>query len=172
MKKVLITSLIAFMLSVNVSADTDGVKDLSKKKPGEVKDCFEKINRTTFRFNQVLDGAIFEPLAKAYRVLPSPIRVGTNNAMNNLSNLVTIPNNVLQGEFKKAGQNTFRFVVNSTVGIVGIFDVAKNIGLPEYEKEDFGQTFGKLGIREGGYVVIPVLGPSTVRDTAGSFASV
>ena len=170
MKKIFTTLLITCVLTSSLLADTDGEKSLSKKNPSEVKDCFESVNRATFKFNQVLDGAIFEPLAKAYRVLPSPVRVGTNNAMNNLSNLVTIPNNVLQGEFKKAGQNTFRFVVNSTVGIVGIFDVAKNIGLPEYEKEDFGQTFGKLGIREGCYVVIPVLGPSTVRDVAGSFA--
>ena len=169
MKKILILSLIAFMLSVNVNADTDGEKDLSKKKQGQVKDCFEKVNRATFKFNQALDGVIFEPLAKAYRVLPSPVRAGTSNALDNLSNLVTIPNNVLQGEFKKAGQNTFRFVVNTTVGIVGIFDVAKNIGLPEYEKEDYGQSFGKLGMREGCYLVIPVLGPSTVRDVAGSF---
>ena len=156
------------MLSVNVNADTDGVKDLSKKRPDEVKDCFEKVNRATFKFNQALDGVIFEPLAKAYRVLPSPVRAGTSNAMDNISNLVTIPNNIFQGDFKKAGQNTIRFVVNTTVGVVGIFDVAKNIGLPEYEKEDYGQTFGRLGMREGCYLVIPVLGPSTVRDVAGS----
>ena len=168
MKKILITSLIVFVLSVNVNADTDGVKDLSKKKSVQVKDCFEKVNRATFKFNQALDGVIFEPLAKAYRILPSPVRAGTSNALDNISNLVTIPNNILQGDFKKAGQNTVRFAVNTTVGIVGIFDVAKNIGLPEYEKEDFGQTFGKLGMREGCYVVIPVLGPSTVRDVAGS----
>ena len=171
MKKILITSLIAFMLSVNVNADTDGIKDLSKKKPSKVTDCFEKVNRATFIFNQALDGVIFEPLAKAYRVLPSPVRAGTSNAIDNISNLVTIPNNVFQGDFKKAGQNTIRFVVNTTVGVVGIFDVAKNIGLPEYEKEDYGQTFGRLGMGEGCYLVIPVLGPSTVRDVAGSLTS-
>jgi phospholipid-binding lipoprotein MlaA len=171
MKKILITSIISLMLATNVSADTDGENSLSKKNSEKVKDCFETINRATFKFNQVLDGVIFEPVAKAYRVLPSPVRVGTSNALDNLSSLVTIPNNVLQGEFKKAGVNTGRFIVNTTVGVVGIFDVAQKIGFPEYEKEDYGQTLGVMGVGAGCYVVIPVLGPSTVRDTAGAFAN-
>jgi len=171
MKKILITSIISLMLATNVSADTDGENSLSKKNSEKVKDCFETINRATFKFNQVLDGVIFEPVAKAYRVLPSPVRVGTSNALDNLSSLVTIPNNVLQGEFKKAGVNTGRFIVNTTVGVVGIFDVAQKIGFPEYEKEDYGQTLSVMGVGAGCYVVIPVLGPSTVRDTAGAFAN-
>ena len=171
MKKIIITSLISLMLATNVSADTDGENSLSKKNSEEVKDCFEGINRATFKFNQVLDGVIFEPVAKAYRVLPSPVRAGTSNALNNLSTLVTIPNNILQGEFKKAGVNTGRFIVNTTVGVVGIFDVAEKIGFPEYEKEDYGQTLGVMGVGAGCYIVLPVLGPSTVRDTAGSFAN-
>ena len=101
MKKFLTVSLISLMLTFNVSAGTDGENSLSKKNPNSVKDCFENINRATFKFNQVLDGAIIEPIAKAYRVLPSPIRAGTGNALSNLSSLVTIPNNVLQGELKK-----------------------------------------------------------------------
>jgi len=172
MKKILITSLISLMLATNVSADTDGENSLSKKDSSKIKDCFENVNRATFKFNQVLDGVIFEPVAKAYRVLPSPVRAGTSNALNNLSTLVTIPNNILQGEFKKAGVNTGRFVVNTTVGIVGIFDVAEKVGFPEYEKEDYGQTLGAWGIGAGCYVVLPVLGPSTIRDTAGSFVNV
>ena len=172
MKKILITSLISLMLATNVSADTDGENNLSKKNSGEVKDCFESLNRATFKFNQVLDNIIFEPVAKAYRVLPSPVRVGTGNALDNLSTLVTIPNNVLQGEFTKAGVNTGRFIVNTTVGVVGIFDVAEKIGFPEYEKEDYGQTLGVMGVGAGCYIVLPVLGPSTVRDTVGSFANV
>ena len=171
MKKILITSLISLMLATNVSADTDGENNLSKKNSGEVKDCFESVNRATFKFNQVLDGVIFEPVAKAYRILPSPVRAGTGNALDNLSTLVTIPNNILQGEFKKAGVNTGRFIVNTTVGVVGIFDVAEKIGFPEYEKEDYGQTLGVMGVGAGCYIVLPVLGPSTVRDTAGSFAN-
>ena len=160
------------MLATNVSAGTDGENSLSKKNSGEVKDCFEGVNRATFKLNQVLDGVIFEPVAKAYRVLPSPIRMGTSNALDNLSTLVTIPNNFLQGEFKKAGVNTGRFIVNTTVGVVGIFDVAKKIGFTEYEKEDYGQTLGVMGIGPGCYVILPVLGPSTIRDTAGSFANI
>jgi phospholipid-binding lipoprotein MlaA len=172
MKKILITSLISLMLATNVSADTDGENSLSKKNSGVVKDCFENLNRATFKFNQVIDGAILEPIAKAYRVLPSPVRDGTGNALDNLSSLITIPNNVLQGDFKKAGVNTGRFILNTTVGIVGIFDVAKKVGFPEYEKEDYGQTLGVMGVGEGCYLVLPVLGPSTIRDTAGSFINI
>ena len=171
MKKFLLTSLISLMLVTNVSADTDGENNMSNKNSGEVKDCFESVNRATFKFNQVLDGVVFEPLAKAYRVLPSPVRAGTSNALDNLSTLVTIPNNLLQGDFKKATVNTGRFIVNTTIGIVGIFDVAEKVGFPEYEKEDYGQTLGVMGVGEGCYVVLPVLGPSTVRDTVGSLAS-
>jgi len=171
MKKIIITSIISLMLATNVSAGTDGENSLSKKNSGEVKDCFEGINRATFEFNQFLDGVIFEPVAKAYRVLPSPVRAGTSNALENLSTLVTIPNNILQGEFKKAGVNTGRFIVNTTVGVIGIFDVAEKIGFQEYEKEDYGQTLGVMGVGPGCYIVLPVLGPSTIRDTTGSFAS-
>jgi phospholipid-binding lipoprotein MlaA len=171
MKKFIITTLVSIMLTSNVSAGTDGENNISKsKKP--VKDCFESLNRATFALNQGLDKVIFEPVAKAFRVLPSPIRTGTSNALDNISNLVTIPNNILQGDFKKAGVNTGRFVVNTTVGIVGIFDVAQKIGFPEYEKEDYGQTLGVMGVGAGCYLVLPVLGPSTVRDTAGSFINV
>ena len=171
MKNFLLTSLISLMLVTNVSADTDGENNMSNKNSGEVKDCFESVNRATFKFNQVLDGVVFEPLAKAYRVLPSPVRAGTSNALDNLSTLVTIPNNLLQGDFKKATVNTGRFIVNTTIGVVGIFDVAEKVGFPEYEKEDYGQTLGVMGVGEGCYVVLPVLGPSTVRDTVGSLAN-
>ena len=171
MKKIFTTLLITCVLTSSLLADTDGENSLSKKNPSEVKDCFESVNRATFKFNQVLDGAIFEPVAKAYRVLPSPIRKGTSNALINLSNLVTIPNNLLQGDFKKAGENTLRFAVNTTVGILGLFDVAQGMGFTEYEKEDYGQTLGTMGVGEGCYLVLPILGPSTVRDTTGSIAN-
>ena len=136
-----------------------------------VKDCFEKINRATFAFNMALDKVLFRPVATGYRKLPSPIRTGTSNALNNLSNLVTIPNNILQGDFKAAGNNTIRFIINSTLGIVGIFDPANVMGFQKLEKEDFGQTFGAMGIGEGCYLVLPVIGPSTVRDAVGSLVS-
>jgi len=171
MKKIFITSLITVMLTVNVSADTDGENSLSKKsKP--VKDCFERLNRATFALNQNLDKVIFKPIAKGYRNLPTPVRAGTSNALNNISSLITIPNNILQGEFKTAGVNTGRFAINSTVGVLGIFDVAEKIGFSEYEKEDYGQTLGVMGVGAGCYLVLPVLGPSTVRDTFGSFINV
>ena len=121
---------------------------------------------------QGLDKAIIKPLAKSYRNLPKPIKNGTSNVLNNLSNLITIPNNVLQGDMKLAIINTGRLVVNSTIGILGIVDVADNMGFPKYEKEDYGQTLGSWGVGPGCYLVLPVLGPSTLRDTAGSFANV
>jgi len=160
------------MLATNVSADTDGENNLSKRNSGEVKDCFEGLNRATFSLNQGLDKVIFKPVAKGYRKLPSPIRSGTSNALENISSLITIPNNILQGEFRKAGVNTGRFVVNTTVGILGIFDVATKMDFPDYEREDYGQTFGAWGIGAGCYVVLPVIGPSTVRDAFGSFVNV
>ena len=172
MKKIIITLLISITLMSNVIADTDKGNSLSKNNPKKVKDCFEGLNRATFSLNQGLDKVIFRPVAKGYRSLPSPVRNGTSNALVNLSSLITIPNNVLQGDFKTAGINTGRFVVNTTVGILGIFDVAEKMGFSEYEKEDYGQTLGKWGVGAGCYVVLPVLGPSTVRDTFGSFINV
>ena len=169
--KIIKIFLIAIFISSSAFAGSDGEIELSKKtKP--TKDCFEKINRASFTLNQGLDKVIFKPVAKGYRSLPSPIKSGTSNALINLSSLITIPNNVLQGEFKKAGINTGRLVVNTTLGILGIFDVADKMGFPEYEKEDYGQTFGKWGMGPGCYLVLPVLGPTTIRDTLGSFANV
>ena len=172
MKKFLITFVISLIFTSSAIADTDGENKLSKKSPAQVKDCFESINRSTFALNQGLDKVIFKPVAKVYRSLPSPVRTGTSNALINLSTLITVPNNVLQGEFKKAGVNTGRFAINTTVGILGLFDVAEKIGFSEYEKEDYGQTLGLWGVSAGCYLVLPVIGPSTVRDTAGSFLNV
>ena len=172
MNKILITSLLTLLLTFNASAGTDGNNDLSKNNPEQVKDCFEGVNRGTFALNQGLDKVIFKPVAKAYRVLPSPVRTGTSNVLVNLSSLITIPNNILQGEFRTAGVNTGRFIVNTTVGILGVFDVAKKIGFSEYEKEDYGQTLGVWGVGAGCYVVLPVIGPTTLRGAAGSFINV
>ena len=138
----------------------------------EVKDCFEKVNRGIFAFNQTLDKVIFKPLAKGYRVFPQPVRSGTSNALSNLGNVVTIPNNVLQGQFKDAGINSARFVINSTLGIAGIFDVASYYGLKKSDKEDYGQTLGVWGAGPGCYFVLPVLGPTTVRDSIGSVVNI
>ena len=141
-------------------------------KAEEVKDCFEGLNRATFALNQGLDKVIVEPLAKGYRKLPIPIRTGTSNMLSNLSNLITIPNNILQGDFRSAGLNTARLSVNTTIGIFGIFDVAQQMGLMKNSKEDYGQTLGKWGVGEGCYLVLPILGPSTVRDSVGTIASI
>ena len=149
--------IISIFITTSSMGGSDGQNELSKSNNGEVKDCFESVNRGIFAFNQAIDGLIFEPLAKGYLHLPSPIRTGTSNFVGNLSTLLTIPNNVLQGDFGIAGKNTLRFVVNSTVGIVGLFDPASAIGLNSYEKEDFGQTLGSWGVGEGCYIVLPVL---------------
>ena len=115
---------------------------------------------------------VFKPAAQIYKAVPSPIRNGTSNTLNNLSNLVTIPNNVLQGDFKDAAHNSMRFVINSTVGILGFVDVASWIGLDKKDKEDYGQTLGTWGVGPGCYIVLPILGPSTARDSIGSLVNI
>ena len=167
-KKLLIIIITTITLTFSAAASSDGELLLKKNDPKEVKDCFEKINRATFGFNQVLDGVIFKPVASVYKKLPSPIKSGVSNSLDNLSNLVTIPNNILQGELSMAGVNTGRFLINSTVGVLGIFDVAQHLGMIEYVKEDYGQSLAKAGFGPGCYIVLPVLGPSTARDTVAS----
>ena len=167
--------LLLSLISTPTIAGDDGKLNLNGKKNNgyvEVKDCFETINRGIFGFNQVLDKVIFKPLAKGYRMFPQPIRSGTSNALSNLGNVVTIPNNVLQGQFKDAGINSARFVLNSTLGIGGIFDVASYYGLNKRDKEDYGQTLGVWGAGPGCYFVLPVLGPTTIRDSIGSIVNV
>jgi phospholipid-binding lipoprotein MlaA len=171
MLKILKITLILSLLSTNAFAGSDGEINLSKKN-NTTKDCFERVNRATFTLNQGLDRVIFKPIAKGFRALPPSIKTGTGNVLENLSNLITIPNNVLQGQIKTAGINTGRLAINTTVGILGIFDVASKMGFPEYVKEDYGQTLGSWGVGAGCYLVIPVLGPSTVRDTAGMFVNI
>ena len=160
-----------FKLFISVLVIQLIVVPISYGEEKKVKDCFEKINRATFAFNMALDKVVFRPVAAGYRKLPSPVRVGTSNALSNISSLVTIPNNILQGDLKAAGNNSIRFLINTTIGIIGIFDPANALGFEKMEKEDFGQTFGTMGIGEGCYLVLPVLGPSTVRDTVGSLIS-
>ena len=170
-KKLILTCLSVMLIAFNANSASDGELILKKNQPAEVKDCFENLNRATFAFNQVLDGVIFKPVATVYKKLPSPVKNGVGNSLDNISNLVTIPNNILQGDFKKAGINTGRFVINTTIGVLGLIDVAEHIGLSEYEKEDYGQSLAKFGVGPGCYLVLPVLGPSTVRDTAGSLVN-
>ncbi len=175
LRKLAIIIVTAILLSVSANAGSDGelaLKKNSTKDIKEIKDCFEKLNRATFAFNEGLDKTIIKPIAKSYRDLPDPIQRGTGNAVKNLSTLITIPNNILQGDVKSAMINTARLAINTTVGLLGTIDVANKMGFPKYEKEDYGQTLGKWGFGPGCYLVLPVLGPSTIRDTTGSFANI
>ena len=167
-RKLLLIITILFLSVLNANAGSDGELILKKNKSSEVKDCFENLNRATFAFNQALDGVLIKPAASMYRVLPAPVKAGVSNSLSNLSNLVTIPNNILQGEIKKAGINSGRFIINTTLGILGFVDVAQHLGFPEYEKEDYGQSLATMGVGPGCYLVLPVLGPSTVRDATAS----
>jgi len=168
----IVTLFSAFLFTSNASAGSNGEIDLKNNQTEEIKDCFEQLNRATFSFNQGLDKVIIKPIAKGYRKLPDSVQSGTSNALKNLSNLITIPNNVLQGDIKSAFINTARLALNTTVGLLGTIDVANKVGFPKYEKEDYGQTLGVWGFGPGCYVVLPILGPSTIRDTAGSFVNV
>ena len=162
-----ITLIIFISLSTTLSvASSDGSNDLLKKNQN-VEDCFEGVNRSIFAFNQALDQMLIEPISKGFRKLPQPIKTGTSNFVNNISNLVTIPNNILQGDLNAAANNLARLLINTTIGIVGLLDPADGLGFKKMEKEDYGQSLGKMGMGPGCYLVLPILGPSTVRDTFG-----
>ena len=130
-------------------------------------ECFEGVSRATLKFNMGLDKALFKPIAKGYRSLPVPIRKGTSNAVDNLRSLLSLSNNLLQGDFSSAGNTAGRFAINSTVGILGVFDPAAKMGLEKKSREDFGQTLAVWGSNSGCYFVLPVLGPTTARDAVG-----
>ncbi|MDC3180144.1 VacJ family lipoprotein [Candidatus Pelagibacter sp.] len=171
MKKIIVILITTFTLIVNVHAGSDGELVLKKNEPSEIKDCSETFNKASFALNQGLDKIIFKPVSSVYRVLPGPVKTGVSNSLNNLSNVVTIPNNILQGEFTLAGINTGRFIINSTIGILGLIDVAAYMGFSEYEREDYGQSLAVSGVGPGCYLVLPVLGPSTARDTIASLTN-
>ena len=114
------------------------------------KECFEKVSRGIFKFNQGFDNVLLEPVAKAYNKLPEPIREGTGNFTSNIATLLSIPNHLLQGEVRLAGHATGSFLVNSTVGIFGLGNPAALMGF-ENQKEDLGQTLGTYGFKGGCY---------------------
>ena len=168
-KKFAIIVITTFTLTLNVSAGSDGDLLLQKNNPAEISDCSEGFNRASFALNQGLDKVLFKPIASVYKSLPKPIKTGTSNALNNLSNLVTIPNNILQGEFRKAGVNTGRFIINTTVGVLGLVDAAEYMGFTKYEKRLWtiigsSRCWSRL-------LHCSVLGPSTARDTISSVAN-
>ncbi len=132
----------------------------------EVYDPFEPVNRAIFSFNNAADRIILEPIAKGYKKLPSPIQSGINNFLSNLRAPLIVVNQLLQGQGENAVQSSGRFIVNSTVGVFGLFDVAERIGLEE-KQEDYGQTLATWGVGDGFYIVLPLFGPSNLRDTSG-----
>ena len=134
---------------------------------GNPKDPIEGYNRAMFAINDGVDQAVVRPVAVGYdAVLPSPIRKGVTNFFGNIADVFTGVNNILQGKIASGVSDFGRVVVNTTIGILGLFDVASEVGMEKHD-EDFGQTFGSWGIPSGAYVVLPLLGPSTVRDTFG-----
>ena len=167
-KKLIYISLFTLFLQTSpVVAGTTGSEKLKASSGDTAKECFEGVSRAMFKLNNGLDKAIFKPIAKGYRALPSPIRKGTSNVVDNLRSLLTLSNNILQGDFGGAGNTAARFGINTTAGILGIFDPAKKLGFEDRDKEDFGQTLGVWGAESGCYFVLPVLGPTTTRDVIG-----
>lgn len=131
------------------------------------KDPLEGFNRGIYKFNDVADKAVIKPVAKAYKaVAPTPIRTGFNNFFNNLGAITTVLNDLLQLKFANAFTDAGRFVINSTFGLAGFIDVAGMDNIP-LRKEDFGQTLGHWGVGNGAYLVLPLIGPSSIRDTTG-----
>jgi phospholipid-binding lipoprotein MlaA len=143
-----------------------GCATIPSGKP-DPRDPLERFNRSVFKFNDALDRAVARPVAKAYvKATPRFVRTGVGNFFNNLNTLGTAVNDVLQGKMRQAGNDSARFLLNSTLGLGGLFDPATAAGL-DMNDEDFGQTFGKWGIEPGPYLMLPFLGPSTFRDTTG-----
>ncbi|MDG1445202.1 MAG: VacJ family lipoprotein [Methylophilaceae bacterium] len=133
----------------------------------ENRDPLEKLNRGVYKFNDVADNAVIKPVSQLYKaVTPSPIRKGVNNFFNNLKSITTVLNDLLQLKFEHAFTDAGRFVINSTFGLAGLIDVASMTNMPIHH-EDFGQTLGHWGVGSGAYLVLPFIGPSTVRDITG-----
>ena len=132
-------------------------------------ECFEKTSRQIFKFNMAFDRAILKPIAEGYNKLPDPVKKGTSNFTSNIATLLAVPNHLLQGELNSAVNASGSFLINTTIGILGFGNPAKALGL-EHQVEDVGQTLGVYGFKPGCYFVLPILGPTTVRDSLGMFA--
>jgi phospholipid-binding lipoprotein MlaA len=134
------------------------------------RDRFERVNRSIYSFNSALDRSVARPVANAYvHVTPTPVRTGVSNFFSNLGYTRVMVNDLLQGKIGQFFSDTARLVVNTTIGIGGLFDPASQLGLATHD-EDFGQTLGKWGVPSGPYIMLPLLGPSTVRDSVGLVA--
>ena len=170
-KTVIIITFFVFNNNTLLASESDKVKTNSEdfetsNFEDEIYDPLEPINRAIFSFNNSADKIILEPISKGYKKLPSPIQTGISNFLDNLKTPLIIVNQILQGQGKNAVEASSRFVVNSTVGVFGLVDVAKKIGL-EQKQEDFGQTLATWGVGDGFYIVLPIFGPSNIRDTSG-----
>ena len=132
----------------------------------EIYDPLESVNRIIFSFNNSADQIILEPISKGYRKLPSPIQTGIGNFLNNLKMPLVVVNQLLQGQGRNAVETSGRFIINSTAGLLGLIDVAEKVGL-EQKQEDFGQTLATWGVGDGFYIVLPIFGPSNLRDASG-----
>jgi len=168
--------IIVYIVFINYSALSDEADKVTTTSndfettynEDEIYDPLEDFNRAIFKFNDVADRIILEPVAKGYRKLPSPMQSGISNFLSNLRMPLVIANQLLQRQGKNTIESTGRFIVNTTVGIFGLFDPADKIGLEEMN-EDYGQTLATWGVGDGFYVVLPIFGPSNLRDSTGLF---
>jgi phospholipid-binding lipoprotein MlaA len=159
MKSMIRFILLAGMLLLGGCATTGGGSD-------DANDPFESYNRSMFKFNDAVDNAVLKPVATAYKdTLPSFIQTGISNFFGNIGDVWTMVNNLLQGKVEYGLNDMMRVAVNTTMGFGGVLDIASEAGIQKH-KEDFGQTLGKWGVASGPYVVLPLFGPSTLRDTA------
>lgn len=157
--------VVALATLVAVLAGCTTIRE-SRGGPGQRLDPWEKWNRKVFNFNEDVDKAVLKPVATAYSdVVPQPVRRGVSNFFNNFADAWSAINNMLQGKFELGFEDATRVGANTLFGLFGILDVASEMGL-EHHYEDFGQTLGRYGVGAGAYVVLPILGPSTVRDAA------
>jgi len=158
-------ALKSLLLTLVIALTTAGCASVNGPSPEH--DPFESYNRAMFSFNDTLDKNIVKPVAAAYKdYVPSPVQSGISNFFGNLGDILVVLNDLLQGKFAQARDDTLRVFVNSVFGLFGLFDVASHMELPKHH-EDFGQTLGVWGVSDGPYLVLPFLGASTVRDTAG-----
>ena len=155
--------------NIKISLSAVAICLLSTFYANSAEECFEKTSRAIFKFNMALDNIVLEPLAKGYNKLPIPVKKGTSNFTSNIGTLLSIPNNILQGNLNQLGHSVGSFVINTSVGILGFLNPAEKIGLNPH-KEDVGQTLATYGIGSGCYFVLPILGPTTVRDSVGIIA--
>lgn len=168
MKTPLITGVLEVLLAASLALAGTGCASRNAATSAEAYDPLQPVNRVFYKFNDLGDRYLLRPAAAGYkRALPRQLRAGVHNFFSNLLYPVTIANAFLQGKFRQSGRDGARFLLNSTVGLGGLFDPASRVGLDEND-EDFGQTLAVWGVGDGPYLVIPVLGPSTLRNAVGT----